>query len=206
MEGRLRFWTAVCVIVGVLSGSLVGGANIPPTSMFVTQNMVNTNSNFCWEYSGNPMYLPVASASSTGWDSTLVIQFDLSKYAKTIRSSSRSSYLSLRTYCDSNHCTCTAKSLVLKFVKICDDLCSSNSYMAKDSTTIVSILERTNYASDNMQTSPATTTIRTDNIFQYRGLSDIAEACSFKYFTVGIVNSGGCNAWIHVDSWNIEGI
>lgn len=204
--GEFFWWMAVSVLVGILSRSVVSSAKVTPMSMFVTQNMINTNSNFCWEYSGNTMYLPITSSFSTGWDNTLVIQFDLSKYSTTIRNSSTSSYLSLKTYCDSTHCTCSANSLVLKFVKICDDLCSSNAYMAKDPSTIVSIFESTTYTSENMQTAPATTIIRTDNIFQYSGLSDIAEACNFKYFTLGIVNSGNCNAWIHVNSWIIEGI
>ncbi|OII75447.1 uncharacterized protein cubi_01968 [Cryptosporidium ubiquitum] len=203
---RLFLWTTIFSILGILRNTLVNCATITPTSMFVTQNMINTSSSFCWEYSGKTMYLPITSTFSTGWDNTLLIQFDLSKYSKNIRSSSTTSYLSLKTYCDSYNCVCNAKSLVLKFVKICEDLCSMNTSTAKDPSTVVSILETTDYASQDMQTSPATITIRTDYIFKYSGLTDIADTCNFKYFTLGIVNVGNCNAWVHVNSWTIDGI
>ncbi|KAK9172666.1 Uncharacterized protein cmbei_5002820 [Cryptosporidium meleagridis] len=193
-------------IFEILRSELASCATITPTSMFVTQNMINTSSNFCWEYSGNSTFLPITSAYSTGWDNTLLIQFDLSSYARTIRNSSKSSYISLKTYCDSYNCTCSANSLTLKFIKICEDLCSINTSLVKDPSTIVSAFETTGFTSENMQTSPGTTVIRTDNIFKYSGMTDIAESCNFKYFTLGIVNTGNCNVWIHVDSWVIDGI
>ncbi|KAH8582919.1 uncharacterized protein ELE39_002264 [Cryptosporidium sp. chipmunk genotype I] len=204
--GWLHLRLIIISIFGILGSEQAICAKITPKSMFVTQNMINISSNFCWEYSGNTMYLPITSSFSTGWDNTLLVQFDLSSYSKTIRTLSQGSYITLKTYCDSYNCTCSSKSLSLKFVKICDDLCSSNTSLAKDPSTVVSILETTGFASENMQTAPSTTVIRTDDIFKYSGLTDIADTCNFRYFTIGIVNVGNCNAWVHVDSWTIEGI
>ncbi|KAF7459004.1 hypothetical protein HWI79_515 [Cryptosporidium felis] len=185
---------------------MVKSASIPPSSLFVTQIMINTRSNFCWEHSGRDMYLPILASQSVGWGYTLLVQFDLSKYSSKIINSNFRSYISLKTQCDSYNCSCPWNCLALNIIKSCEDLCSHNSFLLKDPSSISSLIEESGYTSQHMQNTPATIRIDTSDLFKFYPVVQTAANCDFRYFTIGITNTGSCNAWVHVVSWEIEGL